>query len=784
MKNILLFFCFILCLYQVNSQQIDFSNYTTLKSRGDLPKVFIAAPFDYYQQAILKIPVDKSKVEIQEIKDYELASAYEFNNFIKSGKVIFNDTVGNYLNLVMQKVLEHRESKRNIIVCLIRSSNVASYSSPQGVIFLTMGLFARLHNEAELAFILAHEYVHFLKKHKPTSSIDNSHYQTGYNRYFNRNVEDAFLSRNTYTKTQELEADELGFDLIASSTYKTSAVLAAIKAPDNPNTPFDSIVFSPSFFEIGTLKIPSNFFVLDSPSLLKLNSSPINVVKKKKILDDEDEEEENTPIETEYVVKLTETNADERLNKVKDIMVDFANDEFRSNALVSETSFLLARKICRFELPRLSILNGDFEKAIYSSMVLLKGEPNSLYLKKCIAKALYGFAKYSNADDFNKIHINSKGQTGSFKQLVLLFGKLNAQGVNVVALNYCWKLKADHPEDKELDLICSSLMQSFITVHEKKATPVFYRSYTDTVRARIIRKTLNDNEVEDDVETPVVKKDSKSKKKKVDVEEKPLVNAKVKRPPYIKKSLIYWFESDTTFKGVYERLLLAQVDENTSEIYKSATSKPPVDLPLNTTLIPCIEKNKVLLVNPYYFYSNGDSRYNPIISEQKGQDLNQALILSSKKIFNNSEIISGINLEQIDADKLNDIALINDCLYENFFKRAIGCVSTDLMAIRALTEKYGSSNFLMVGLETEKTRSEVSDYVIDKIPLNCIYGPATPIAYMRLKSRGYQSNVNAILYNSERDDFVVNYSKQVKGKATPGYINSNIYHLLNRIKTY
>lgn len=48
---------------------------------------------------------------------------------------------------------------------IINSSNVNAFAAPDGYVFVTKGLLRQLHNEAELAGVVAHEIAHVVKRH-------------------------------------------------------------------------------------------------------------------------------------------------------------------------------------------------------------------------------------------------------------------------------------------------------------------------------------------------------------------------------------------------------------------------------------------------------------------------------------------------------------------------------------------------------------------------------------------------------------------------------------------
>ena len=88
-------------------------------------------------------------------------------------KNLFNDTVSNYLNAVMAKILENRETKKDVRVFCIKSPVVNAYTTGNGIVFVTTGLLARVRTEAQLAFILSHEYMHYVYKHSIKGYIES-----------------------------------------------------------------------------------------------------------------------------------------------------------------------------------------------------------------------------------------------------------------------------------------------------------------------------------------------------------------------------------------------------------------------------------------------------------------------------------------------------------------------------------------------------------------------------------------------------------------------------------
>jgi predicted Zn-dependent protease len=243
MKKASLLFLFFLLVATALPQAADFNNYTPIRSVGELPKEFSSSSLEKYQEAAKKISANKTKIEKEALRDYELESSYAIDDIFHSGKVIFNDTISNYVNAVMGKLMEHREKKKNVRVYVLRSSVVNAFATGKGIIFVTMGLLARLNNEAELAYILSHEYIHYLKKHSINEYIDKTKARHRQGQYRNGSIDDKYLKRANFSKEQELEADELGFELFCKTKYGLTAPVSALNTILYHYLPFEERVY-------------------------------------------------------------------------------------------------------------------------------------------------------------------------------------------------------------------------------------------------------------------------------------------------------------------------------------------------------------------------------------------------------------------------------------------------------------------------------------------------------------------------------------------------------------
>lgn len=130
-----------------------------------------ACAFDFDWQKALKTGVDvvqkvqeanKPLTESQEIQLGHGIAA----NLLGASPLLDNKQVQSYVNQVGRWVSLHTERPDlPWTFGVLDSSDLNAFATPGGTIFITKGLMQHMHNESELAGVLAHEMVHVLSRH-------------------------------------------------------------------------------------------------------------------------------------------------------------------------------------------------------------------------------------------------------------------------------------------------------------------------------------------------------------------------------------------------------------------------------------------------------------------------------------------------------------------------------------------------------------------------------------------------------------------------------------------
>lgn len=395
-------------------QQTDFNNYTPLRCSGELPADFTKSASLKYRES-LQAETGGSTASTGEAAardKFLLQSSFLIDELLLSGKVLFNDPITEYVNKVAQKLLTGEpELRSKLRFYCIKSSQVNAFSTNQGIIFVTLGLVSQLENEAQLAFILSHEIVHFEKKHTINAYIENDKIFSKKGEYKYSNLEEKITLASSYSKEKELEADSLGLKRLLRSSYNPKEAVNVMLVLQFSHLPFAETTFKPAFLENEKMVFPKNFF-LDSLKQFNFDS------------ENDDDSQSSHP------------NIRKRRQLIEGMLAD-ARPGGDALFLNDKKQFDYIQKISRFETVRINLLERNYCEALYTAQALQKDEPGSRFLETAIAKALYGMTKYSNVGIAN---INGKRTydeiEGNMQQVFYWFEKQNHAQLASVSLRY------------------------------------------------------------------------------------------------------------------------------------------------------------------------------------------------------------------------------------------------------------------------------------------------------------------------------------------------------------
>lgn len=487
----------------------DFDNYTPLKCSGAIPNGFLTDFQEVFEAEKGNITASNEADRIA-TEEFLYFSSYTYQNIKRSGTILFNDPISKYMNRIKDYLLRDApELKDKIQVFALRSAQVNAFTYADGTIVVGMGLISRLDNEAELACVLAHEIQHYSEKHGISSHLRTQRmFKNADSAFRAMSLEDKIENVVNYSRDQETEADMGGFALIQESAYDPGAFVTVLEKLKFGYLPYDLKPFSPEFFSIPGFDWPESY------QLKKV--TPI---------------EEKEPYDSLF---STHPKTDDRID-MAEVWVHNAERKGGIPYLFGAEEFENIREIARFEMVYDYLAYRRYERAIYTSFLLLKTHPNSFYLKKIIAHSLYGLARYKNEGDFDLVHFDSEDVTGESQALYHFMDQLGEAELTALALHWVWETQKQVEEDLELSGMAFDLM---------KDVQSHYNSYLQP----------------DEEEKENLREKSKSFEEEGDKEE---VRDKVNFAPGIFSSLI----SDSSFVK-YKNWVFDLIIEEDEEIFK------------------------------------------------------------------------------------------------------------------------------------------------------------------------------------------------------------------------
>jgi beta-barrel assembly-enhancing protease len=756
MKKHYFLFAFLLNTLSVFSQ--DFNDYQPLKNQGPLPNDFTVLPSVKYAKDIKKIDENDKKSVRKTQKNFYLNSNFAIDGLLKSGRVLFETEHATYLKEVMAVLLKDKPGTANKIrVYLLRSPSVNAFATADGIVFVTLGLLAQVENEAQLAYILAHEVVHIDKKHALELVIQSDPNSKANDRQkLSRNGEltDKSLSKNLFTQDQELEADREGYKLFAKTNYAQKNINRVFDVLKYSELPFDDIVFERSFLETDYLKIPSKFF-----------TDKVKAIEG--IAEKQDDSRSSHP------------NLFKRRSEIDKLLVG-QNDDNKKEYIISKDRFLKLQKVSRFEIAQLQLHQQLFQDAIYTAFLLNKTEKSEQYPELITAKALYGMAKFVNNKriDATAELIKLDSIEGESQQLYYLFDKMPAKDLTALATSYVFRMSKKYKKNTDLKDMAYDLLWLLVKDHNLTETD-FIKTAQTTPPPPVVAKPKDEKPVK------AAPKDS-SKMTKIDrINQEKKEDNKAQIDPnkdWWQYALVEGLKDDD-FVKTFKRMVASKKENDDADNTK-----------VRETELEKARKNgyylgvpKIVVVNPAYV-----KIVNNIAMTSQSADVNlidsEKNITRFEKLMKENAEIAGLNLTVLnplefkkeDAQKLNDYTLLKEWYLEQSDAGSMSISGFKQKEIEELGKKYNTDYFLWTGVVGVHNKKGIGAKILGAMIMPSIV--FIPFG-IKLMSDTYDMYYYSILYNVKTGKNYIIKSDEFSKKDSNSLLNSHIYDTFLQIKT-
>lgn len=552
-KSILSFMLVFLSLHIVG-QNTSLNEFKTTKSVGEPPLIFKTT----FEEKVVARKDKVTEIDDENKDEYAKFSIFALDNILKSGYVLYGDTMTNFVRKVADKLLENDPKLRNELQFYVLKNNITNaLCTGPGVIFITTGLIAQVENEAQLAYVMAHEIVHFKEDHN----------QKSYNERTKDNLETSitYASLVDFYKDHEFEADAKALSLYHAAGYSKNEI----------NTVFDVLMYS--YLTFDEIDIDSTFFA--NPNIYVPHS--YFPEKKNPILAFEDYDDS----------KSTHPNIRKRKDAIADELRKY--DQWQDNkSFIDEEAFKYIQNIARFETVRENTLLGNYVEALYEIYILEKQFPHNEYLKTTKAMVWSNMSQITVSGNKSAYLKNSYKREGNISLLYGFFKRLSDQELALLSVRKVEDVHQEFPNSEIIKEIREKTIRTLPYIRNldlKRLEKVSYRE------ALSLRNDIDTSNI--DTDSPSLENETKYDRIK-----------RIREEQSSSKSLTELVDKN------FAQFLLYDLVSNRSfnEIYESEKKKKEVSSrfsPKKKTSRKIKYEGDIILINPHLVALNREGNF-------------------------------------------------------------------------------------------------------------------------------------------------------------------------------
>lgn len=699
---------------QVYPQSVD--SYSTLRSKGVIPPDFNLSSEIKYKDRKKENVSSKSRFERRAQDRFLLMSSYYNDFLLRSGRIVFGDTISEYVNQVADVLLKNQPELRDKVrFYVLRSPIVNAYSIDNGIILISTGLISRLENEAQLAFIIGHELIHYTKKHAINQFVETEKMKKGKKEYRHLGFDEKVLLKFSYSKEDEFIADkESVLQFLIGSPYDFSEVDKVFDILNFHHLPYKDIPFDVDF-------IKPKYHVFSDDLWLKEVEFP-------KAAEDFSD------------TKSTHPNVKVRQHIVTDLI---AKNEIKVGAkkfVNPESQFFYIRDLARFENLNCHIINNQMAQAYYNVFIMSQDYKDNYFVDKAHAYILYSIAYQKISKNVSDAIDSHRDYSGYWQQLFYFFRNIDKKQLNGIAANKVFQIYKKYPEDEFLKLLANELIDML----------VFESNFTITDFA----KEFVNIEVVDTVKTEGL---SRRRSSRVETNRNILIDV-INDPEFL-----------SMFNASFEKLLASNQESARKNFSDKKSKKKKESIALNSNTIFVFDPNcNVFYLSrkePYQFIESENLEYN--IVEQMKRVTSE---IDINLIFVDPRLIQNVKIQQY-----NDSELVKDWLNSKFSSNTdndkfISWMSQD---ISNLVERNNSKYLFYSKLDVERgVQRTVHPFVVFS---GILFFPAIPFIVYHYVSYPYAYNFSTAIIDFETGKVVRTKHYRSKEKPNNSFYRS-IFH--------
>jgi predicted SprT family Zn-dependent metalloprotease len=650
-------------------------------------------------------------------------NAKDYNDFlyelIKEGRVLYGTPLNEYVDHIADNLLkDYPQLRSELRFYILKSPEVNAYSTEQGRIFVNVGLLAQVSNEAELAFVIAHEIAHYAEHHKLQFDYNSRKQGSDFVSYF--------LTYQSRSREQESEADRVAIERYFShSPYSYSVMDGVFDVLQYGDLPFDEISFDKQYVETSFYQFPDNYFLQ--------NVAPIT--------------DRSGIIDTIF----THPNLVKRRAAAKSQIANLSN-EGRRTFVQSEELFKEIRSLARLECIHLWLVTHQYDKVIYNGYVLKREMPNNSFVDKAMVYAFYGFSKHKNYSQTNQTLSPYKKVEGEMQQVSYFLSKMSRSETSLLALRQTWQAMTKYPEDTcYMELLKDEVRDVFVKNKMKYTDFSDYPMGFDLGSLETMPKSLRDS-------SQYTSKYEKLRHGNQPDMVKP--TSKFKTANY----MLVDIHRDSLLQALMNSAIQ---DEENQQILDAISTPQATDL------------SKILIVQPICYVHPNKEDFKSLMKASKKSDklevrLTDNILKSAKKLKLNPLYFDNKTLKEFDTQQYNDYATLQQWYREYKIASGMEMCYQQREDLSRIAKTMDCSKICLV-VTTCSHHSFFSYYKLQSLIFSVFCPYTLPFAVAQLAMPRYCTNVDVVITDFTTGKQDLHSSNNYYSTMSESYLNADVY---------
>ncbi len=450
------------CLPALAQQKYDLNHFDGIKSEGITPSDLRLSLEELYT-------LDKQRVRDyndgkMRNRDKVLKASYQINRTMVSGRILYGDPITQMVERIADTLLkDYPELRKELRFYTLKSPDVNAFATGQGMVFVCTGLVAQVEDEAQLAFVISHEIIHYLRKHsleeisRRKRDSDDIDAET-------QEMRD-FIKYHNRSREMESEADSLGLQMFyIGSPYSKDVTEGVFDVLQYGYLPFDEVPFDTNYFNTPYFKLPSDCFMT--------SVDPITA-----------RDDYNDSLSTHPNI-LKRRTATARILDGKTGGSRFVT--------ISQDEFEQVRALARFECVRQDVIYAEYVRGFYDCYLLSRLYPDNAYVERALCQSLYGLSKYKTYTNTSSVVGDYKDFEGEVQQCYYLFRRIKKEDLALVTARQLRLSHLKFPEDKQIEEMMNDIFADLYVKYNRKPESFLAQppseNETDTVNTENLSK--------------------------------------------------------------------------------------------------------------------------------------------------------------------------------------------------------------------------------------------------------------------------------------------------------